>query len=85
MNIDMKKVYLIAVVLLLISVLGNVYGLYLNWNMLNTGGKISGVAGIGFTCIIVVIFWQMYKSTPSLQNKEWIDGATKQLEEALKK
>jgi len=67
----MKKVYLIAIVLLLIGMGGQAYSLYLTWALLNVGGKISAFANLGFNIIIILIFYNIYKLTPSLKSNSW--------------
>lgn len=67
MNIDFKKLYGIATVLLVIGVFGQGYGLFLSWNLINTGAKISSFANVGVAIIFVLIFYNMYKNTPSMK------------------
>jgi hypothetical protein len=62
--IDMKKLYGIGVLLLLVGCGGQIYSLYLNWILLNIGSKISSITSIGLTFIFMLIFLDVYRNMP---------------------
>lgn len=78
--IDLKKIYLFACGIILIIVSAGVWNLITVWPILNLPSKISSIAGLVFQAIFFLIFYNMYKTTPSFLN----DNQTNKLLERLK-
>jgi hypothetical protein len=63
--ISIKDFYLIAGVLMIVSVAGSIWNLVLIWNNITIGAKVSSIAGgIFFQCLLCVLFLGLYKTTP---------------------
>ena len=64
---DMRRFYLIASILMIISLLGSVWNLFIVWNGITIGGKISQLAGgVGFNLLLFILFIGLYRITPSM-------------------
>lgn len=87
--INMRKFYLIAGILMGISVLGQIWNLYLTWGLITTGAKVSGIAGgVLFNLLLTILFFGFYKLTPdmNLNSSEHFDKIidNKDLDKLLK-
>jgi len=61
-GINPRMFYTLGIVCFMIIGFANLYSLYLNWIMLNVGGKISSFAGIAFNFILAAFFYNLRKS-----------------------
>lgn len=65
MTLDLKTFYAIGSGLFIVIILGNLYSFYLNFHLLNIGGRVSSIASILFNCLLLWLFIHLYKTTPS--------------------
>mgnify|MGYP001411074233 CR=1 FL=1 len=70
---NIKTFYLIASILMIVSVLGQGWNLDIIWNSITIGAKISNIAGMFFNVLLVILFLGLYKMTPNL-NTQVIDN-----------
>ena len=73
--INIKQFYFIASILMIISVLGQIWNLKLTWEMITIGAKISSITGgVLFSCLLTVLFIGLWRATPNMNqvidNKE---------------
>lgn len=68
--LSLKNFYLVGGILMLVATLGAIYNLYLIWEDVTLGFKISNFAGsILFQALIAIFFLGLYKITPSASNQ----------------
>jgi hypothetical protein len=65
--IQLRDFYLIGGILMLVTLVANLYSLYFVWGNLNIGGKVASIAGtLLFNLLFCVMFFFLYKTTPKM-------------------
>jgi hypothetical protein len=78
-TLSMKKFYIIAGILMLLSVIFSIWNLTTGWVIMNLPAKLSFIFGtILFQLLLVVLFFGMWKVMPDTTIKD-----NKELEELL--
>jgi hypothetical protein len=68
-KIQIKDIYGLSSILMIIVVCANLWNLIINWNTMNLPGKISFIAGsILFQLMFVTLFFILWKVTPKIGN-----------------
>lgn len=62
-KIPIYQFYLTLVVALSAMLIGNLISNFMTWQIMNIGGRISGIAGIIMNCLWLLFFISFYKST----------------------
>ena len=67
MNLSMRKIYLMAIGLMIIVFCANTWNLIVSWGKMNLPGKISFIFGSClFNLLFVAMFVFLYKVTPDM-------------------
>jgi hypothetical protein len=68
-KIQIKDLYLISAILILVVVVANIWNLISNWTSMNLPAKISFIAGsIFFEVVLFTMFYLLWKVTPKFEN-----------------
>lgn len=69
MEFSLKTFYSLGAILLLIGVFANTYSIYLTWNFMNIGQKISQISNVAFNCLLVAVFLKLYRDALDMENQ----------------
>lgn len=76
--ISMRTFYLAGAILFLAQTIGNIWSITVLWDSINTGAKISSVAGILFSAILCNLFIFLYRAenvfkSPDLKEEDLLN------------
>lgn len=82
-QIKLDTFYLVGAILFFIIGIGNLISLFLTWNLINIGAKISGSAGLIFNGLLFTLFFGLFLSLskPDLEVTEEIEKIMKEIKE----
>ena len=83
--IDIKQFYLIGGVLMLLSVLGQIWNLSVTWDILTMGARISQIAGgVLFSSLLTTFFLGLWYKTPKTPSIAEVQVNSEELDKLIK-
>ena len=65
--IQIRNIYFVGSILMIVTMIANIWNLFVNWGVMNVAGRISFIFGsVLFQMLIAISFYVFYKITPKI-------------------